>query len=95
MQNNIFMYCYYIPCLVATNLSTDWSNFTVSAGLSTGCFVSLFSVYAILAHLCAIFSPGNEPAYMETVYPVFRLLHILPTLTYLTQMSLKLFLSRL
>nr|KYP74679.1 Putative phosphate transporter 1 [Cajanus cajan] len=45
---------------------------TFLVGLSTGCFVSLFCVYAILAHLCGIFSPSNETAYMETVYPVFR-----------------------
>ncbi|WVY97661.1 hypothetical protein V8G54_029812 [Vigna mungo] len=50
---------------------------TFLVGLSTGCFVSLFSVYAILAHLCAIFSPGKEPAYMETVYPVFSVFALL------------------
>ncbi|KAG4910993.1 hypothetical protein JHK87_057109 [Glycine soja] len=46
-------------------------------GLSTGCFVSLFCVYAILAHLCGIFSSSNEPAYMETVYPVFSVFTLL------------------
>ncbi|KAK7356647.1 hypothetical protein VNO80_15922 [Phaseolus coccineus] len=50
---------------------------TFLVGLSTGCFVSLFSVYAILAHLCGIFSPGNEPAYMETVYPIFSVFALL------------------
>ena len=45
-----------------------------AAGLFTGCFVTLFSVYGILAHLCGMFSPTTEPAYMETVYPVFRYL---------------------
>ena len=44
----------------------------VGAGLFTGCFVSLFSVYALLAHLSGIFSPSTELDYMETVYPVFR-----------------------
>ncbi|XP_058724268.1 phosphate transporter PHO1 [Vicia villosa] len=44
---------------------------TFFVGLCTGCFVSLFCVYAILAHLCGIFSPNTEAAYMEAVYPVF------------------------
>ncbi|XP_061370781.1 phosphate transporter PHO1 isoform X1 [Gastrolobium bilobum] len=50
---------------------------TFLAGLSTGCFVSLFCVYAILAHLCGIFSPSNEQAYMRTVYPVFSVFALL------------------
>ncbi|KAK7268837.1 hypothetical protein RIF29_21546 [Crotalaria pallida] len=50
---------------------------TFLAGLSTGCFVSLFSVYAILAHLCGIFSTSKEPAYMEYVYPVFSVFALL------------------
>ncbi|XP_027366412.1 phosphate transporter PHO1-like [Abrus precatorius] len=50
---------------------------TFLVGLSTGCFVSLFCVYAILAHLCGIFSHSNEPAYMETVYPVFSVFTLL------------------
>lgn len=44
------------------------------AGLLTGCFVSLFSLYAILAHLAGIFKPNSERLYVETVYPVFRCL---------------------
>ncbi|KAJ9700746.1 hypothetical protein PVL29_006188 [Vitis rotundifolia] len=44
---------------------------TFFVGLFTGCFVSLFSVYAILAHLSGLFTPGTEAGYMETVYPVF------------------------
>ncbi|KAE8670563.1 Phosphate transporter PHO1 [Hibiscus syriacus] len=44
---------------------------TFFVGLFTGSFVSLFSVYVILAHLSGIFSPRTETAYMETVYPVF------------------------
>lgn len=44
----------------------------MNAGLFTGCFVTLFSVYAILAHLAGLFSPGTEAGYVETVYPVFR-----------------------
>ncbi|KAJ7954680.1 Phosphate transporter PHO1 [Quillaja saponaria] len=50
---------------------------TFFVGLFTGCFVSLFSVYAILAHLSGIFSPSTEPAYMETVYPVFSMFALL------------------
>ena len=42
------------------------------AGLFTGCFVSLFSIYIILAHLSGIFTSGAQVSYMETVYPVFR-----------------------
>ncbi|TKY53749.1 Phosphate transporter PHO1 [Spatholobus suberectus] len=43
---------------------------TFLIGLCTGCSVSLLCVYVILAHLCGIFSPGTEPAYMDAVYPV-------------------------
>lgn len=50
---------------------------TFFVGLCTGCFVSLFCVYAILAHLCGIFSPNTEPAYMEAVYPVFSVFALL------------------
>ncbi|PON37718.1 SPX domain containing protein [Parasponia andersonii] len=52
---------------------------TFFVGLFTGCFVSLFSVYAILAHLSGIFSPskGTASAYMETVYPVFSVFALL------------------
>ncbi|KAL2921298.1 Phosphate transporter PHO1 [Bienertia sinuspersici] len=46
---------------------------TFFVGLFTGCFVTLFVVYAILAHISGIFSPGSkdESGYMETVYPIF------------------------
>ncbi|KAK7243104.1 hypothetical protein RIF29_37889 [Crotalaria pallida] len=50
---------------------------TFLVGLSTGCFVSLFCVYAILAHLCGIFSPSTEPAYMDNVYPIFSVFALL------------------
>ncbi|XWS39159.1 hypothetical protein CRYUN_Cryun18bG0026300 [Craigia yunnanensis] len=50
---------------------------TFFVGLFTGCFVSLFSVYIILAHLSGIFSPSTETAYMETVYPVFSVFALL------------------
>ncbi|KHN00279.1 Phosphate transporter PHO1 [Glycine soja] len=43
---------------------------TFLVGLCTGCSVSLFCVYVILAHMCGIFSPSTEPAYMDAVYPV-------------------------
>ncbi|KAK8468280.1 hypothetical protein PHAVU_007G275300 [Phaseolus vulgaris] len=43
---------------------------TFLVGLSTGCSVSLCCVYVILAHLCGIFSPNSDPAYMDSVYPV-------------------------
>ncbi|XP_015949415.1 phosphate transporter PHO1 [Arachis duranensis] len=44
---------------------------TFLVGLCTGSFVSLFCIYAILAHLCGIFSPSTETTYMDSVYPVF------------------------
>ncbi|KAE9617625.1 hypothetical protein Lal_00043281 [Lupinus albus] len=50
---------------------------TFLVGLSTGCFVSLFCVYAILAHLCGIFSPNTEQAYMQNVYPIFSVFALL------------------
>ncbi|KAE9612084.1 putative SPX domain-containing protein [Lupinus albus] len=56
---------------------------TFLVGLSTGCFVSLLCVYAILAHLCGIYSPSKEPAYMKIVYPVFRYqVHMLPIIPF-------------
>ncbi|OVA11234.1 SPX [Macleaya cordata] len=50
---------------------------TFLVGLFTGCFVSLFSVYAILAHFSGMFSATNEAGYMETVYPVFSVFALL------------------
>ncbi|CAL5413612.1 unnamed protein product [Camellia sinensis] len=50
---------------------------TFFAGLFTGCFVTLFSVYAILAHLCGLFSATSEASYMETIYPVFSMFALL------------------
>ncbi|WOK95395.1 phosphate transporter PHO1-2-like [Canna indica] len=49
---------------------------TFFVGLFTGSFVTLFTVYAILAHLCGIFSSSSrtgEAGYMETVYPIFSM----------------------
>lgn len=45
---------------------------TLVAGLFTGSFVTLFSVYVILAHITGMFSSATQAAYMESVYPVFR-----------------------
>ncbi|KAJ9182309.1 hypothetical protein P3X46_006317 [Hevea brasiliensis] len=50
---------------------------TFFVGLFTGSFVSLFSVYAILAHLCGIFKPTSGISYVETVYPVFSVFALL------------------
>ncbi|KAL9401341.1 hypothetical protein Peur_005190 [Populus x canadensis] len=50
---------------------------TFFVGLLTGCFVSLFSLYAILAHLAGIFKPNSERSYVETVYPVFSVFALL------------------
>ncbi|XP_059650851.1 phosphate transporter PHO1 [Cornus florida] len=58
-------------------LQKDSHMVTFFVGLFTGCFLTLFSVYAILAHLCGMFSPTTETAYMETVYPVFSMFALL------------------
>ncbi|KAG6597350.1 Phosphate transporter PHO1, partial [Cucurbita argyrosperma subsp. sororia] len=50
---------------------------TFFVGLFTGCFVSLFIVYAILAHLSGVFSRTNEISYMDAVYPVFSMFALL------------------
>ncbi|CAN7127118.1 unnamed protein product [Brassica rapa subsp. narinosa] len=50
---------------------------TFFVGLFTGCFVSLFSIYIILAHLSGIFTSGAQVSYMETVYPVFSVFALL------------------
>ncbi|XP_016502482.1 phosphate transporter PHO1 [Nicotiana tabacum] len=50
---------------------------TFFVGLFTGCFVTLFSVYAILAHLSGMFSPRTEAGYVETVYPIFSMFALL------------------
>lgn len=50
---------------------------TFFVGLFTGSFVTLFSVYAILAHISGMFSPGTEGDYVETVYPVFSMFALL------------------
>ncbi|KAJ4956106.1 hypothetical protein NE237_012889 [Protea cynaroides] len=47
---------------------------TFLVGLFTGCFVTLFGVYAILAHLSGMFSAGG---YMETIYPIFSMFALL------------------
>ncbi|GMH29184.1 hypothetical protein Nepgr_031027 [Nepenthes gracilis] len=46
---------------------------TFFVGLFTGCFFTLFILYAILAHLGGIFSPRRPKTYMETVYPIFSM----------------------
>ena len=42
------------------------------SGLFTGTFVSLFIIYAILAHVSHIFASAGNTPYMEVVYHVFR-----------------------
>ncbi|KAL1535697.1 Acid phosphatase pho1 [Salvia divinorum] len=46
---------------------------TFLVGLFTGTFVTLFSVYAILAHLSGMYTVGTEGSYIETVYPIFSM----------------------
>ncbi|KAJ0816112.1 putative SPX domain-containing protein [Helianthus annuus] len=50
---------------------------TFFVGLFTGSFVTLFAVYAILAHISGMFSHGTEAGYVETVYPVFSMFALL------------------
>ncbi|XP_073011555.1 phosphate transporter PHO1-2 [Typha latifolia] len=50
---------------------------TFFVGLFTGSFVTLFSVYAILAHFCGIFSSTSKSGYVETVYPIFSMFALL------------------
>jgi hypothetical protein len=50
---------------------------TFFVGLFTGCFVSLFIVYTILAHLSGVFSSNSQVAYLEIVYPVFSVFALL------------------
>ncbi|KAK3003187.1 hypothetical protein RJ639_019916 [Escallonia herrerae] len=50
---------------------------TFLVGLFTGSFVTLFSVYSILAHMCGMFTPRADAAYMETVYPIFSMFALL------------------
>ncbi|KAL0433255.1 UNVERIFIED_CONTAM: Phosphate transporter [Sesamum latifolium] len=50
---------------------------TFFVGLFTGSFVTLFTVYAILAHVSGMFSPPTQAAYMETVNPLFSMFALL------------------
>lgn len=55
----------------------DSHTITFFVGLFTGCFVSLFCVYVILAHLSGVFSPTSEAAYVDAIYPVFSVFALL------------------
>lgn len=57
--------------LIQTNLNL-FIFCVIVTGLFTGSFVTLFCVYAILAHISGMFSSATQSAYMETVYPIFR-----------------------
>lgn len=50
---------------------------TFFVGLFTGTFVTLFTVYAILAHLSGMYSSAAESSYIETVYPLFSMFALL------------------
>ncbi|KAL8481102.1 hypothetical protein ACS0TY_027586 [Phlomoides rotata] len=50
---------------------------TFFVGLFTGTFVTLFSIYAILAHLSGMFTASTQASYMETVYPIFSMFALL------------------
>lgn len=55
----------------------DSHTVTFFVGLFTGCFFSLFIVYAMLAHISGMFSQGSEASYVEIVYPVFSMFALL------------------
>ncbi|KAK4786638.1 hypothetical protein SAY86_010471 [Trapa natans] len=50
---------------------------TFFVGLFTGSFVTLFGIYAILAHVAGIFSASTNIGYMEIVYPLFSVFSLL------------------
>ncbi|XP_068667073.1 phosphate transporter PHO1-like isoform X2 [Aristolochia californica] len=50
---------------------------TFLVGLFTGSFATLFSIYAIMAHLSGMFSATAEAGYVETVYPIFSMFALL------------------
>ncbi|XP_071713702.1 phosphate transporter PHO1-like [Rutidosis leptorrhynchoides] len=55
----------------------DSHTITFFVGLFTGSFVTLFAVYAILAHISGIISSSSQTDYVETVYPVFSMFALL------------------
>ncbi|GAB4843099.1 Acid phosphatase pho1 [Ancistrocladus abbreviatus] len=59
------------------NQQKDTHMTTFFVGLFTGCFISMFIVYAMLAHMSGMFSRGSPPTYMETVYPIFSMFALL------------------
>ncbi|KAL5208860.1 hypothetical protein ABZP36_033295 [Zizania latifolia] len=61
--------------------STHMITFLV--GLFTGTFVSLFIIYAILAHVSGIFTSTGNTAYMEIVYHVFSMFALISLHTFL------------
>ncbi|KAK4794322.1 hypothetical protein SAY86_012316 [Trapa natans] len=50
---------------------------TFFVGLFTGSFVTLFGIYAILAHVAGIFSANSNVGYMEIIYPLFSVFALL------------------
>ncbi|KAG8072862.1 hypothetical protein GUJ93_ZPchr0006g45395 [Zizania palustris] len=56
---------------------------TFLVGLFTGTFVSLFIIYAILAHVSGIFTSTGNTAYMEIVYHVFSMFALISLHTFL------------
>uniref|UniRef100_A0A1D1YDE8 Phosphate transporter PHO1 1 n=1 Tax=Anthurium amnicola TaxID=1678845 RepID=A0A1D1YDE8_9ARAE len=50
---------------------------TFFIGLFTGCFVSLFIGYCIMAHIAGMYAQQSDPIYMETAYPVLSMFSLL------------------
>lgn len=50
---------------------------TFFVGLFTGSFVTLFCVYAILAHITGMLQSATRAAYMESVYPILSMFALL------------------
>ncbi|XP_058746491.1 phosphate transporter PHO1-like [Vicia villosa] len=57
------------------NKDSNMMNFFV--GLSAGCFVTLFCVYALLAHFYGVFSHSNEKGYMKIMFPILSVFTLL------------------
>ncbi|KAI3796217.1 hypothetical protein L1987_38883 [Smallanthus sonchifolius] len=50
---------------------------TFFIGLFTGCFIALFTGYAIMAHTTGTYGPQSNTIYMETVYPLLSMFSLL------------------
>ncbi|CAA6665489.1 unnamed protein product [Spirodela intermedia] len=52
-------------------------SLTFFIGLFTGCFISLFVGYCIMAHVAGMYTQRSDSIYMETTYPVLSMFSLL------------------